>query len=53
VYLLLNNRIAREGEEDLAPKAENKVDLKRVFMAPISVNKELTCVPQARPARRF
>jgi hypothetical protein len=29
------------GEQDLAPKVENKVDLKRVFTAPLSLHREL------------
>jgi hypothetical protein len=29
------------GERDLAPKVENKVDLKRVFTAPLSLHREL------------
>jgi len=31
----------RLGERDLAPKVENKVDLKRVFTAPLSLHREL------------
>jgi hypothetical protein len=29
------------GEQDLAPRVENKVDLKRVFTAPLSLHREL------------
>jgi hypothetical protein len=31
----------RLGEQDLAPNVENKVDLKRVFTAPLSLHREL------------
>jgi hypothetical protein len=31
----------RLGEQDLAPKVENKIDLKRVFTAPLSLHREL------------
>jgi hypothetical protein len=32
---------SRLGEQDITPKVENKVDLKRVFTAPLSLHREL------------